>query len=110
MISNQGGPRWKCVACIKWNALCKITVSPHIHPDAQVYLAAFLQCDLANLTFYNISTLNTIVVLVQIKENFYNPEKKLSNKLVVSIRLVEILLPGPQEESLGPTKALSTSK
>lgn len=70
MISNQAGPRWKYVACIKWNALCKITVFPHIHTDAQVYLTIFLRSDLANLTFYNLSTFNTIVVLVQIKENF----------------------------------------
>lgn len=75
MISNQAGPRWKCVACIQWNVLCKITVSPHVHSDPQVYLTTFLQRDLANLTFYNISTFNTIMVLVQIKVNSYNPEK-----------------------------------
>lgn len=75
MISNQAGPRWKRVACMKCNALCKTTVSPPIHPDPQVYLTTSLQSDRANLTFYNISTVNTIVVLVQIKENSYNPEK-----------------------------------
>lgn len=75
MISNQAGPRWKRAACMKCNALCKITVSAPIHPDPQVYLTTFLQSDQANLTFYNIPTFNTIVVLVQIKENSYNPEK-----------------------------------
>lgn len=63
------------VACVIRDALCKITVSPHIHPDAQVYLATFLPRDLANLTFYSLSTFHTIVVLVQIEENVDNPEE-----------------------------------
>lgn len=75
MIPNQAGPRWKRVAGIKWNVLCKTTVSPHVRSDPQVYLTTFLQRDLASLTFYNISTFNTVMVLVQIKENSYNPEK-----------------------------------
>lgn len=66
---GQDGNVWPA---IKRNALCKITVSPHIHPYS---LATFLYSELPYLTFHNPSTFHTIVVLVQIEENVDNPEK-----------------------------------